>query len=421
MSVKSTATDFEGKAVPTFKKVKLKEIVADNCLGGNYQCVEDVTPLPVMKMGNLGRGTITLGKIEYVSDGKVLSDRDVLKKGDILFNTRNTLDLVGKVAMWRGELEQAVFNSNIMRITFSENVLNEYMNYYFNSYGALKQLRARATGTTSVAAIYWRDCQNIKIQLPPLPDQKAIATLLSTWDEAIEKTERLIRAKEKRFKWLLNDLIHQGRINHTWKGYNLSDLCSPVSRKNSENNTNVLTSSAQNGLVSQLEYYNKSVSAENVTGYYLLKKGEFAYNRSSAKGYPYGATKRLDRYEKGVLSTLYLCFALKPNAPCESDFLLHLFESGAANRELRAVCQEGARSHGLLNITKSDFFGIKLFLPNQDQQKKIQSALNTAQEEIDLLKQLADKYKTQKRGLMQKILTGEWRVKPEIVNQYMEA
>jgi type I restriction enzyme S subunit len=121
------------------------------------------------------------------------------------------------------------------------------------------------------------------------------------------------------------------------------------------------------------------------------------------------------------LSTLYLCFALKPNAPCESDFLLHLFESGAANRELRAVCQEGARSHGLLNITKSDFFGIKLFLPNQDQQKKIQSALNTAQEEIDLLKQLADKYKTQKRGLMQKILTGEWRVKPEIVNQYMEA
>jgi type I restriction enzyme S subunit len=323
--------------------------------------------------------------------------------------------------MWRGELEQAVFNSNIMRITFSENVLNEYMNYYFNSYGALKQLRARATGTTSVAAIYWRDCQNIKIQLPPLPDQKAIATLLSTWDEAIEKTERLIRAKEKRFKWLLNDLIHQGRINHTWKGYNLSDLCSPVSRKNSENNTNVLTSSAQNGLVSQLEYYNKSVSAENVTGYYLLKKGEFAYNRSSAKGYPYGATKRLDRYEKGVLSTLYLCFALKPNAPCESDFLLHLFESGAANRELRAVCQEGARSHGLLNITKSDFFGIKLFLPAQEQQKMIQSALNTAQEEIDLLKQLADKYKTQKRGLMQKMLTGEWRVKPEIVNQYMEA
>lgn len=266
-----------------------------------------------------------------------------------------------------------------------------------------------------------KNIKEIPFIVPPLPEQKAIADLLSTWDEAIEKTERLILVKETRFKRLLNDLIHQGRSNHTWTGYNLSDLCSLVSRKNGENNTNVLTSSAQNGLVSQLEYYNKSVSSKNVTGYYLLKKGEFAYNRSSAKGYPYGATKRLDRYEKGVLSTLYLCFALKSNAPCESDFLLHLFESGATNRELRAVCQEGARSHGLLNITKSDFFGIKLFLPDQDQQKKIQSALNTAQDEIDLLKQLADKYKTQKRGLMQKMLTGEWRVKPEIVNQYMEA
>jgi type I restriction enzyme S subunit len=112
---------------------------------------------------------------------------------------------------------------------------------------------------------------------------------------------------------------------------------------------------------------------------------------------------------------------LKPDAPCESDFLLHLFESGAANRELRAVCQEGARSHGLLNITKADFFGIKLFLPVPEKQKKIQSALNTAQEEINLLKQLAEKYKIQKRGLMQKMLTGEWRVKPEIVNQYREA
>lgn len=126
----------------------------------------------------------------------------------------------------------------------------------------------------------------------------------------------------------------------------LGEICSPVTRKNSENNTNVLTSSAETGLINQLEFYNKSVSADNVTGYYLLKKGEFAYNRSAAKGYPYGATKRLDRYDKGVLSTLYLCFALKPSSPCESDFLLHLFESGAVNRELRAVCQEGARSHG---------------------------------------------------------------------------
>jgi type I restriction enzyme S subunit len=184
-----------------------------------------------------------------------------------------------------------------------------------------------------------------------------------------------------------------------------------VVRKNVEGNTNVLTSSAKRGLVSQLEYYNKSVSASDVTGYYLLHEGEFAYNRSSAKGYPFGATKRLEAYEKGVLSTLYLCFAIKPNAPCVSDFLLHLFESGAVNRELRAVCQEGARSHGLLNITKSDFFGIKLFLPHVEEQKEIQGALNSTQQEIELLRQILERYKSQKRGLMQKLLSGEWRVR----------
>jgi type I restriction enzyme S subunit len=258
------------------------------------------------------------------------------------------------------------------------------------------------------------------VKFPSISEQKAIADLLSTWDKAIEKTERLIQAKEKRFRRYLNDFIHKGRSNKSWRGFNLEELCDCVSRKNAENNTNVLTSSAKKGLVSQLEYYNKSVSADNVTGYYLLKKGDFAYNRSSAKGYPFGATKRLDRYEKGVLSTLYLCFSLKENAPCESDFLLYLFESGSLNRELRSVCQEGARSHGLLNITKSDFFSIKVFLPDLYRQKQIQSVLKAFEEEIDLLRDLVEKYKTQKRGLMQKLLTGQWRVKPEEIKRYSD-
>jgi type I restriction enzyme S subunit len=340
-----------------------------------------------------------------------------LQEGDLL--TIQTGD-IGLTTIVPKELEGSNCHALVISRLYRETCHPKFYSQYFNSPLCRRLFRRIETGS-SMKHLNVGDMKKLHFPIPPLPEQKAIADLLSTWDEAIEKTERLIWAKEKCFKRLLNDLINQGRSDHTWKDYNLSDLCSPVSRKNGENNTNVLTSSAQNGLVSQLEYYNKNVSAENVTGYYLLKKGEFAYNRSSAKGYPYGATKRLDKYEKGVLSTLYLCFALKPDAPCESDFLLHLFESGAANRELRAVCQEGARSHGLLNITKADFFGIKLFLPVPEKQKKIQSALNTAQEEINLLKQLADKYKTQKRGLMQKMLTGEWRVKPEIVNQYREA
>ena len=365
-----------------------------------------------LRMTNLPKSGIGLllhdNKYVNLPEGSSEGTRTRVRVNDILVSITAEL---GKIGFVDCDLGEAYVNQHVALVRVEDPGVNsQYLAHYLSSQPERNRLN-RLNDSGAKAGLSLKTINRFPVLLPPLSEQKAIADLLSTWDEAIEKTEQLIQAKGKRFKWLLNDLIHLGRSNHTWKGYNLSDLCSPVSRKNSENNTNVLTSSAQNGLVSQLEYYNKSVSAKNVTGYYLLKKGEFAYNRSSAKGYPYGATKRLDRDEKGVLSTLYICFALKPNAPCESDFLIHLFESGAANRELRAVCQEGARSHGLLNVTKSDFFGIKLFLPDQDQQKKIQTALNTAQEEIDLLRHLADKYKTQKRGLMQKMLTGEWRVR----------
>lgn len=351
--------------------------------------------------------------LDTISSKDQLSIKNVFKSGDVLF---------GKL---RPNLKKyihckfdGVCSSEIWVLSALDGIHSKFLFYLVQQEKFIRS--ACITSGSKMPRADWNVVSGIPCLVPSLSEQIAIADMLSIWDEAIETTQRLMTAKKQHFKQLLKDLIHRGRMDHEWKGYSLGELCYPISRKNTENDTNVLTSSAQNGLISQLDYYNRSVSAENVTAYYLLKKGEFAYNRSSAKGYPYGAIKRLDRYKQGVLSTLYLCFALKPEAPCESDFLLHLFESGAANRELRAVCQEGARSHGLLNITKSDFFGIKIFLPNQEQQKRIQHSLNTAQSEINLLKQLIDKYKTQKRGLMQKILTGQWRIKPEIVNKYAE-
>ena len=380
------------------------------------------TGVPVVGMRNLQNGKVVFNDLPFVVIDETEKERLLLHDGDILLNRTNSYDLVGKVGYVEKAIE-AVFASYLVRLKVDKKKSDpRFVAVWLTSFWAEQMLKKIATRAVSQVNLNPTEFKKFcLIPVPPLPEQKAIADLLSAWDEAIEKTERLIQAKKKSFKRLLNDLIHQGRSNHTWKSFNLSDLCYSISRKNEENNTNILTSSAQNGLVSQLEYYNKNVSAENITGYYLLKKGEFAYNRSSAKGYPYGATKRLDRYEKGVLSTLSLCFALRPDAPCESDFLLHIFESGAVHRELRTVCQEGARSHGLLNITKADFLGINLFLPSQEEQQKIQSVLNTAQKEIDLLKQLAEKYKTQKRGLMQKVLTGQWRIRPEIVERYKEA
>lgn len=274
--------------------------------------------------------------------------------------------------------------------------------------------KSRATQNAQ-ANINLQVIRPMMILLPPLPEQKAIGDLLSTWDEAIEKTEKLIEAKEKQFKWLLNELIGkpatEGREG--WRKARLGEICIPITRKNSIGETKVLTSSAKHGLISQLHYYKKSVSGADLSKYYLLRNGDFAYNRSSSNGYPFGATKRLNKYDQGLLSVLYLCFSIISESVCVSDFLLSVFDAGCFNRQLRAICQEGARSHGLLNITKSDFFELSFYLPILEEQNSISEGLRTAQEEIDLLKKMTERYRAQKRWLMQKLLTGDWQVKLE--------
>jgi type I restriction enzyme, S subunit len=180
-------------------------------------------------------------------------------------------------------------------------------------------------------------------------------------------------------------------------------------RKNIVGNTNILTISGSLGLINQQEFFNKRVASENLDNYYLLKKGEFAYNKSYSNGYPLGAIKRLDRYDAGVLSTLYICFKVNSN-DVDCDFLMHYFESGIFNREIYGIAQEGARNHGLLNISVSDFFETLLYLPSKNEQKRIAETLNIADTEISTLEKQLSAYKQQKRGLMQQLLTGKKRV-----------
>ncbi len=113
-------------------------------------------------------------------DGIEFSDSKALRNGDFLFNTRNSLDLVGKVAIWRGELPRAIYNSNILRIAFipAKVASHEFMSYFFNSKFGLSQLRALTKGTTSVAAIYYKDLTSLRVILPPANEQHAIAKYL---------------------------------------------------------------------------------------------------------------------------------------------------------------------------------------------------------------------------------------------------
>ncbi|HCT3785162.1 restriction endonuclease subunit S [Proteus mirabilis] len=174
----------------------LGQSIAKTQLGGNYKNSEHDTGQPLIKMGNLDRGFVKLSKQEFIIGNA--SESDLLNYGDVLFNTRNTLELVGKVAIWKNELPKAYFNSNLMRISFKEDLVssNLFMNALMNSERFIKALSDIAIGTTSVAAIYNRDLFLIKVALPTKKEQTAIANALSDVDALISKLENLIAKKQ---------------------------------------------------------------------------------------------------------------------------------------------------------------------------------------------------------------------------------
>ena len=200
-----------------------------------------------------------------------------------------------------------------------------------------------------------------------------------------------------------------------WKSFKLNEISERITRKNKSLETNrPLTISAQYGLVDQIEYFNKIVASKSLINYYLLYNGEFAYNKSYSNGYPFGAVKRLDDYENGAISTLYICFNV--NDKMNSDLLKEYFETDKWYKEIYKIAVEGARNHGLLNIAVGDFFNTKHILPtNKHEQEKIAKFLIEVNKKIELLQNKLQAYQDFKKYLMQSIFAQKLRFDYEIV------
>ena len=187
-----------------------------------------------------------------------------------------------------------------------------------------------------------------------------------------------------------------------WVCEKLSDFTERVTRKNTNNETELpLTISSKDGLVDQISYFNKTVASKDMSGYYLLKRGEYAYNKSYSVGYSFGSIKRLDRYAMGALSTLYICFTLKKH---NTDFVNTYFDSLKWYHEIHMISAEGARNHGLLNVSTEAFFETKHWLPkNIDEQEKIAKFFQLLEYRIEIQQKLLDALKLYKRGLLSKL------------------
>ena len=198
-----------------------------------------------------------------------------------------------------------------------------------------------------------------------------------------------------------------------WEERKLSSISERVTRKNKNNESTLpLTISAQDGLIDQNDFFNKQVASRDVTGYFLVKNGEFAYNKSYSNGYPWGAIKRLDKYDMGVLSTLYIVF--RPTE-INSQFLVSYYDTTRWYREVSKNAAEGARNHGLLNIAPTDFFNTLLVVPKiVDEQEKIGSFFKQMDNTIALHQRKLDLLKEQKKGYLQKMFPKNGAKVPEL-------
>ncbi|PWL28388.1 restriction endonuclease subunit S [uncultured Roseivirga sp.] len=348
--------------------------------------------------------TKRVAKEEAEKHSRDLSDRT------ILLSINGT---IGNTAFYRGE--RIMLGKSAAYINVSEGVSKDFVYQSLKSHRVQSFFFGELTGST-IKNLSLKTIRETKLLLPSLPEQRKIADFLSAVDEKIrlltEKKDKLETYK----KGVMQKLFpKQGQTNPElrfkrpdgtafpdWEEKRLGVVFERITSKNKEDNQNVLTISAQHGLISQLEFFNKSVSASDLTGYYILERGDFAYNKSYSNGYPLGAIKRLDRYDKGVVSTLYICFRLIEDTGL--NYWEHYFDAGQLNHEISKIAQEGARNHGLLNMSVVDFFkDIVVKIPSKEEMKRISKFLDELKTKVCLAETELDQMKDFKKGLLQQM------------------
>lgn len=359
----------------------------------------------VIKMSNLYKGSFDLSRnASFLND---IDDRQksfLLKDGDILITLTGT---VGKrdygYSVLIKEPNNLLLNQRVCLIRPDRSKIDSrFLLSVLQSRDFLELFYASSIGgtgnQTNVSIV---DLGELEIKIPEtLFEQKKIADSIEQWDTAIEKTEALIDAKERQFGWLVTRLIN--RSGHKKKL--LSDFISEVSMRNRGNEIDrVLSVTNRNGFVLPEDQFERRVASANVTNYKIVKQGQYAYNPSRIN---VGSIARLDNWDDGILSPMYTVFKLDYKM-ADSDYFLHWLSSSEAKQRIKKSAQGSVRE----TVSFGDLGAIPICLPELSVQQNIANTLNTAKEEITLLKKLADQYRTQKRGLMQKLLSGEWHIK----------
>ncbi|MFD1125783.1 restriction endonuclease subunit S [Lentilactobacillus raoultii] len=365
------------------------------------------TNLPILTI-SAGHGWMDQkSRFSQVIAGKELKNYTLLKRGQLSYNHGNS-----KLAKFGAVFELHAYNEALVPKVYHSFKVNNlssgtFIDYLFSSKIPDQELRklvtsgARMDGLLNISKNAFF---GIKLNFPVKDEQEKIGSLLSLADNLIAANQSKLEQLKKLKKLLMQKIFSQEwrfkGFNDPWEQRKLGDVVDKVTRKNKNLQSKLpLTISAQFGLVDQRSFFSKQVASKNMKNYFLVRKGEFAYNKSYSNDYPWGTIKRLDLYSEGALSTLYIVF--KP-LKVVSDFLVAYYDSSFWYKEVSAKATEGARNHGLLNISPQDFFDTKLIIPRSNfEQGKIGNLLKHTNKVIAANQRRLDQLKKVKKYLMQ--------------------
>ncbi|MCM0195698.1 restriction endonuclease subunit S [Bacteroides fragilis] len=366
-----------------WKKCKFGDIATGFDYGMNAAAKPFDGENKYIRITDIDEASSTYNDKDIVSPDGRLTDNYVVNDRDILLV--RTGASTGKSYLYRKSDGKLYYAGFLIRANITEHnpyfVFSQLHTHRYWRWVSIMSARSGQPGINS------QEYSSFPIFTTSLHEENKISTLLSLLNERIVTQNKIIEDLKKLKSAIAETLFctpkesmpakRVSTYSKEWKLIKLSDICQRIQTKNTGNQCRqVLTIAAQHGLVNQEDFFNKTVASENLEGYYLLQKGDFAYNKSYSGDYTWGAIKRLERYDKGVLSPLYICF--RPDlSKVDADFLAHYFESKKWYKGVADIAGEGARNHGLLNISVIDFFNTTHRIPNLDEQKRIAKILNS--------------------------------------------
>lgn len=363
---------------------------------------------PLVTSKNLKGGSIDFSDCSFISeqDFNEINKRSKVDPGDILFGMIGT---IGNPAI----VEHTGFAIKNVALIKEGNIINNRFIYHLLSSKVFENYIARENAGGTQKFIALNQIRNFDFLAPTLVEQSKIIELLDCISQNITLHQRKLEKLKLAKKALLQKLFPKNGsqfpeirfkgFTDAWEQRKLGQFTARVTRKNGGQSDLPLTISAQDGLVDQRKYFNRQVASRDMSNYYLIKKGEFAYNKSYSEGYPFGAVKRLDYYNIGALSTLYILFEIT-DKNISSDFIVSYYMTHLWYKEISKRAAEGARNHGLLNISTEDFFDSELNIPNSiEEQVKIGNFIKEFDKFITLHQRKLDKLQEMKKGLLQKM------------------